>query len=127
MSLRKRKTQVDHWLELSPEEQLRRNRKHYQAQIALRQHELQARANMTPAQVWADKFAREPLPQDPDNPFPTGLTYEQRAKHEAHTLIEDPDQIREMQKALTERRLATQASKAIKAISKAKLLQNSEE
>ena len=122
MSLRKRKTQLDHWLELSPEEQLRRNRKHYQAQIALRQFEITARQNMSPAQAWADKFGREPLPQDPDNQTPKGLTYEERAKHQHYDLIKDLDQIQQMQKALTERRLATQASKAVKATSKAKLL-----
>jgi len=127
MSYPKRKTQVDHWLSLSPEEQLRRNRKHYQAQIALRQHELNARNNMTPAQAWADKFGREPLPEDPDNLLPKGLSYEERASHKAYTLIQDPEQITQMQKALTERRLAVQASKTTKYVSKAKMLGNTSE
>jgi hypothetical protein len=128
MSLpRKRKTQVDHWLQASPEEKLRLNRKYYRTAIELRNHEVQARAKMPTAQAWADRFGREPLPEDPDNPYPKGLSYEERAKHSYHSSIEDPDQIRQMQFALTNRRLATEANKEVKLVSKAKMLGNNSE
>lgn len=123
----KLKTQVDHWLSLPPEEQLRRNRKHYQHQRILRMHEINARQNMTKAQAWADTYGKEPLPQDPDNLEPKGLTYEERSKHSYYELITDPDEIRDRQQANTEHRLAYEKSKrTTKTYSIAKHLENGE-
>jgi len=110
MKPKKRLTHADHWLSLSPREQLRRNRKHFNHQRIIRLHELKARLKMTKAQAWADTFGRQPFPQDPDNPEPTGLTYEERSKHPYYELIEDPDEIRERQQANTARRLAFEES-----------------
>jgi len=108
-----RKTAEDHFNNMTPQEQRRIKHKSYNYQTELRQPEIYARSKMTFAQAWADKFGRPPMPEHPDNPRPTNLTFDQMALHPYYLLIEDQNTITSMHNASKERRKEVNQSRAI--------------
>jgi hypothetical protein len=124
MTTKKYKTKKDHFNDLSESEKLRLARKIYLYSLQKDRLILERRKNLPKWDAWADRLGEKPLPDDPDNPRPTGLTFLQMADHEFFECVTDPEEIKLMQAALKKRRLALEASKNHRNNSMAKRLED---
>jgi hypothetical protein len=103
---------MDHYDALTPEQKKSFARMHYSREIAFREKEITTRNKMHWADAWADKFARKPLPVNPDNPIPSGMTYDAMANHNYYQL-HTGDDIAQMQDAIRKRRLSVESTRLL--------------